>query len=273
MYASLSHARQLLGTAARTGSFTLAHALHSRQPGQVEVQIPGWPTTTRFRKASSDCELVRHLVERVLPAEYAHAPLRRPQVIFDIGGNIGVTAMLLSQAYPEAHVYSFEPLPENAELLRFNTRGLANVTPVPYALGSRSGLLTYERSGDDRNFGGGGFFGSQQDPQRLAEAPVVAVGDALEELGIARIDLIKIDTEGAEHDVLTSIPEHVLENVSLIVGELHNKPQDAELIEYLGQWFDVELTRPSDRVVYFKAGNPRHGRMPLTLPPLAAQAA
>lgn len=44
---------------------------------------------------------------------------------------------------------------------------------------------------------------------------------ACAELGIDQIDLLKIDTEGAEMAVLRGIPEEIIRNVRAVIGELH----------------------------------------------------
>ncbi len=76
---------------------------------------------------------------------------------------------------------------------------------------------------------------------------------ALGELGIEQVDVIKIDTKGAEHDILTSLPEDNLASAKYIVGELHGK-RDFALLEYLSRRFDVGLRRRlTNRLFNFQA--------------------
>ena len=49
--------------------------------------------------------------------------------------------------------------------------------------------------------------------------------------GIAAADVIKIDTEGAEWEILTSIDRTLLSQVRVIMGELHGR-RDFELLDY-----------------------------------------
>ena len=82
-------------------------------------------------------------------------------------------------------------------------------------------------------------------------------GRFLREQGIARVDLIKIDTEGAEFDVLTSLDAEFLSNVSWIVGELHGI-RDFELLDFLSEWFDIDVRRTlGKRYFMFNACNRR----------------
>jgi hypothetical protein len=79
------------------------------------------------------------------------------------------------------------------------------------------------------------------------------VAEAIEQLAVGRVDLVKIDTEGAEHEILTSFPEPVLREVAVIVGELHGKPGDEDLLKYLDRWFAVQVAARRGRPKWFKA--------------------
>ena len=50
--------------------------------------------------------------------EYYFPEELKPKVIFDIGGNIGITSVYLASLFPEAQIYTFEPLKENFEILK-----------------------------------------------------------------------------------------------------------------------------------------------------------
>ena len=45
--------------------------------------------------------------------------------------------------------------------------------------------------------------------------------NSMNDESINHVDLIKIDTEGAEYDILTSIKKELLTKTSWITGELH----------------------------------------------------
>jgi FkbM family methyltransferase len=248
---------QELKTFARTAldsrSVRTACLLNAERPGWAEVCLPGFSGSFRFRTGTSDVKLLRSLLTQGIPPEYEPPVPLQPQTILDIGANIGTVTAALVQLYPKARVFAFEPLPENFELLAHNVAQFPNVTAVPYGLGAQTELRTYTRSDNPRNFGGGGFHGGKSDPTRCVEGlQVVAVPEALDRLGIDRVDLLKIDTEGAEHEILTSFPEPVLREATLIIGELHGKPGDGDLLEYLDQWFAVQVTARRGKPKWFK---------------------
>ena len=59
--------------------------------------------------------------------EYFFPEELKPKVIFDIGGNIGITSIYLASLFPDAVIYTFEPLKENFEILQKNTSQIKNI--------------------------------------------------------------------------------------------------------------------------------------------------
>ena len=72
--------------------------------------------------------------------------LPRDAVVVDAGGNIGVTALLLSGLLPNGHVHVFEALSANAEFLRRNIEinGITNCTVNAVALGDQPGSIAMQ---------------------------------------------------------------------------------------------------------------------------------
>jgi len=62
-------------------------------------------------------------------------------LVFDLGANIGATAVFFAIRYPGSRVLAVEPHPANAALLRRNTAGL-DVTCLPVAAGGRDGEVS-----------------------------------------------------------------------------------------------------------------------------------
>lgn len=63
-----------------------------------------------------------------------------PQVIYDIGGNVGTWTLLAKSVYPRANVHAFEPLIAHHAGFERNTAGLAGVHLHRLALGQTAGL-------------------------------------------------------------------------------------------------------------------------------------
>ena len=95
---------------------------------------------------------------------------------------------------------------------------------------------------DHDNPGGFSMFNLGVDKSKKEAITVKNSRTYLEELGIDKVDLIKIDTEGSEYNILTTMDPEILSNVRWIIGELHGE-RDFELLAYLSQWFDIDMKK------------------------------
>jgi FkbM family methyltransferase len=213
-----------------------------------------------YRTSSSDMTLIYEiLLKSKFKSEYFFPKDLDPKVIFDIGGNIGITSILLAKIFPDSQIYTFEPIPDNFKVLQKNTNQYNNIQAFNFGLGSKNGKFEVYLSNDSENYGGVSFY---PDPNGNKEESSLScyiknIDDIINELGINHIDIIKIDTEGAEYDILMSLKESILKNSSWITGELHGN-KDFELISYLTKLgFSIGLKKLIDnRLFMFHAGKP-----------------
>lgn len=189
---------------------------------EVRLRLAGRSLSLLVRDGTTDLDLVRMILCR--DSEYRLPPQVYPRVIFDIGANIGVTAVYFSVIYPEAEIYCFEPLPQNMELLLANAdRNRARVRAFNFGLADRNGTFAYHLSDDPRRFAGGTFHDKGCDPQRSLQLELRRVDEVVDEIGVKGVDLFKIDTEGCEWAILQAIPESLRRNAQAFIGELHGR--------------------------------------------------
>lgn len=138
--------------------------------------------------------------EAVLAAEaplqaWVRANVPPDGVVVDIGGNIGLTALILSALVPEGHVHVFEALPENAAYLRRNmeANGIRNCTVNAMALGRQPGHVRMSAAGPGSHVLSGG---------EGADVPMTTLDRYVAEAGLARVNFIRMDVEGFEPAVL-----------------------------------------------------------------------
>lgn len=145
----------------------------------------------------------------------------------DVGSYLGGVAIGLALDHPEARVWAVEPLPANVELLRENVEraGVADrLTVVPRAA-ARPGVRTTTirwafddtESGRHHRYVGNSTLGAHA--TALEERVGCVSLSGLVALAGGRIDLLKVDTEGAEYELLADAA--ALAHVGLIVGEYH----------------------------------------------------
>jgi len=211
-----------------------------------------------YRTSSSDMTLIYEiLLKSKYKREYYFPEDINPKVIFDIGGNIGITSIYLASLFPDAKIYTFEPLKENFQILQKNTSQFKNIKAFNIGLGLENGSFKVYLSDNKENYGGVSFYseveGSLSEP--FTECEVKNVNDFIVEFDINSVDLIKIDTEGAEYDILTSLNVDFLKKTSWITGELHGN-RDFELLNYLNNLgFSISLNKNIDnRLFMFNAG-------------------
>lgn len=149
------------------------------------------------------------------------------RVILDIGANIGGFAVWAARSAPNAQIFSVEPFPSTFNRLIANLRA--------HGLESRVTCLQLALAADDQGramsasaMGSSGR--SLLAPAHVTDEPVVSVAAitlaqlierVLQASQIQRIDLLKMDIEGAEHEVLPGLDPRVLEPVMALQIEYH----------------------------------------------------
>ena len=140
-------------------------------------------------------------------------------VVFDVGANAGFFA--IQQASRGASVYAFEPNPEAygrlEEAVRVNDLTGA-VTMFACALGAKPGFASIVDG--DRTTVASVSFGTESSEGYDVE--VDSLDELVPRLDVRRIDLLKIDVEGAEADVLRGA-SITLECVERVVVEYHSE--------------------------------------------------
>jgi len=127
--------------------------------------------------------------------------IRPGMVVLDVGAHIGHYTLLAARLVgPSGHVYAFEAEPENYAILTKNVElnGYTNVTCIPKAVSDRTGTLTLyvDPQGNDRH----SIIEDSQAPIHLTKCVVstVTLDEYASSEGWPRIDVIKMDIEGAE---------------------------------------------------------------------------
>ena len=244
------HVRRLAADWRWAGDRATLRQLYRSQPDRqaLQVRCHGQRLRITVRGRTVDTELARAILCEA--SEYRLPVDLDPQVIFDVGANIGMTALYFACAYPRAHIFCFEPLPDNLELLRLNAANFPDrITVIPKGLGDHEATLPYHPSSDPRNFGGGGFFAPGCDTTQETPLPVTTVDHAAAELGIEQVDLFKLDTEGAEASILAGTSDTLIQRAEAFIGELHGV-DDFAFLQRLDRTHEVGLTKPHDRRCY-----------------------
>jgi FkbM family methyltransferase len=123
-------------------------------------------------------------------------------VFLDVGANVGVYSLLASKVSPLARIFAFEPTRKTFDLLHRNLHlnDAHNVTPLHLALGNFTGeaKLNLNVPGKDGLNTMGNLSHPDTEPAGQETVPITTLDAFLLSAAIDRVDLIKVDAEGAE---------------------------------------------------------------------------
>ena len=191
----------------RQGKMRLVDALWRKTAGTDAHR----EATTRFGGLRMPCDLSQplqrqyyffgtyFLEDHILAAWCAAA--RGARLVFDVGANAGIYSLAAVSAEPSAEVHAFEPTPEIAARLRrtVELNRLASVTVHQQAVSDHDGHAILRRCGEDVGGNEGmNYVVADRGDGDGERVPTVRLDTACRALQADRIDLLKLDIQGAE---------------------------------------------------------------------------
>jgi FkbM family methyltransferase len=182
-----------------------------------ELSVKGIPTTVYCRSQGSDFAVLR----QVLGHQDAGIPLERePTLIIDGGANVGYSSLVFARHYPTAQIIAVEPDKRNCEMFHKNCDSYPNIRLLEGAIWPTSSKLTITNPAADA-------FMFQVDESTETgganEVPAYTIPQLLELGGGGRINLLKLDIEGAEKALFSKGTDEWLHRVDVIFVELHDR--------------------------------------------------
>ncbi|MDR7568571.1 MAG: FkbM family methyltransferase, partial [Armatimonadota bacterium] len=164
-------------------------------------------------------ELAIDRVHEPILTDVLQSLLHPGMTVVDVGANLGYFALLAARRVaPNGRVFALEPFPASYQLLRRNieANGFNHVVALPVAAGRSSGkrkIYVYPQANWNS------FFSGNRKPIDELDVDVCTLDNLL--TNVPRVDLIRMDVEGAELDVLYG-SQKILGNLSpKIVIEVH----------------------------------------------------
>lgn len=146
-----------------------------------------------------------------------------PQYIVDGGAYIGLATVFFKMRWPNSVIKWIEPNPVSAQLLRWNTAGLSGVRGMRRAIWSHSSFINLVHMNSPwccktREC-------ESSDPGAMLSMTVEDVFNSDRELGsyFPRIDLLKLDVEGAEEQIFSASDLSWLNRTRAIMVECHTR--------------------------------------------------
>ncbi|MEO1409580.1 MAG: FkbM family methyltransferase [Bacteroidota bacterium] len=167
--------------------------------------------------------------------EYAdYFPAQTPAIVVDVGAHYGYFALFAALNLSEKSIiHSIEPSQENFNKLKENIE-VNSQFPIQI---HHTGLDA--QAGERLLYGGTSFNHSfyGQSHQVAQRVSTLSLRDFIEREKLARVDLLKLDCEGAEFPILLHTDAETLGRIQTIVLEFHDLPEKGytsyQLVDHL----------------------------------------
>jgi FkbM family methyltransferase len=168
---------------------------------------------------------------------------KKVDVIFDIGANFGLYGLLSKSVNPHSTVYFFEPLRRNCDLIEKNiySNHFEKTEVECMALSDSNGIMDFFDMESEENTIGSldkEFVKSHTHAKTLVKIQVhtKTLDFFIGEKNIEKIDLLKIDVEGAELLVLRGFKENIKKytpDIIIEIGKIETVKEIQNLLETL----------------------------------------
>lgn len=206
-----------------------------------------FPIYLRYR--TSDIPTYKDIM---IDQDYAFKVKKSPEVIVDAGANIGLASIYFANRHPESQIIAIEPEASNYEMLKMNSAPYGRIIPLNAAIWDKNEGISLV----DPGLGKHGFMTKREGSQRRNPGKVIhpvrgiTIDKIMREYGLKRIDILKMDIEGAEREVFRD-PSAWIGKVNALIIELHErlKPGCNRSFYHGSDGFDEEWVQGDN--VYF----------------------
>ena len=264
----LPHPPWLRGTVRRLftvkGARAVAHTIRKRLPADDAVWVDDFDGDLRFH-----CHLDEHMANQVYwRGSYSWSQLRvldtllSPAMTFvDVGANQGEFSLFAAKRLTSGHVFAFEPMSEMFRRLNRNVEAnsFSNVTTVQKGLWDDVADRVIYMSADafddgTRHEGLGTLFPDTKRQAAIETIHTTTMDAFVGEREVSRVDVIKIDIEGAELRALQGASETVARFRPTILVEADRGQAEASgieleaLFDHLDATHEISIITRSGRV-------------------------
>jgi len=239
----------------RENDFLKSHGFTRIQENNY-INVEGDYGKLTLRKKGSDWEVFKQIFQY-----HEYGPLVKalklngivPNLILDLGANIGLTTIYLKKYHPEAEIICVEPDINNFNQLSLNTIYLPNINLIHAAIWSKSTLLIEDmpfRGGDDWSKS----FREYPEDSSIPTVSGITIEEILKKHSKLEIDVLKIDVEGAERFIFdeTSSNLSFLEVTKVIAIEIHDEFNIREKINNILRNYNFTLFESGELTIGIK---------------------
>ena len=200
-------------------------------------------------------------ISRSTHAEDAFAAMQsllmgiKEPIIFDVGAHHGHISRAFRELFPTSTLYAFEPFEESFEQLKANTASDPKIHPFNFGLSDREGTQSFHSNPSSATnsllstdeLGPQTWRSGLLETQKIVQAHFKTIDSVVETLRIPRIDILKLDVQGAEHLIIKGASTTCGRGiVHLIYSEIITQPTyknqkrfDEALASFYNNGFDL----------------------------------
>ncbi|MES2616339.1 MAG: FkbM family methyltransferase [Bacteroidota bacterium] len=151
------------------------------------------------------------------------------KTVVDIGANVGYFSLSFFSIDPKAQILSYEPMPNNFELLQKyqNENAGLNFKIFNNAVSGRKETLTLNYNANDSYTTSASIFESDNEPDKIY-VETTTLEDIIKDNQLEKIDFLKLDCEGSEYEIIYNASSTVLDKIVILSIETHQGKSERE---------------------------------------------
>tara|TARA_R100000030_G_scaffold57706_1_gene43443 strand:- start:1199 stop:1816 length:618 start_codon:yes stop_codon:yes gene_type:complete len=154
-------------------------------------------------------------------------PLNEDSIVFDLGGCRGTFAEKIYNKY-ESNIYIFEPLSKFIKEIKKTFKENNKVRVFDYGVSGKTGDLDLVVS-EDASYLISHRDVEDADGRDIETVKIKSFKDAYDETGVDKIDLMKINVEGAEYEIMQNIFDNdLVSKINNFQIQFHDITDDSE---------------------------------------------
>jgi FkbM family methyltransferase len=141
------------------------------------------------------------------------SPMQRA-IVLDIGGNTGQTCRRVREVFPSSRIFTFEPGAAASASLKRLAAEAGDIEVIQAAASERDGTAEFFESDNSQmssllepSDAGVRYYGEEMRPKRRVSVPTLSLDTWFAKSRLPRVDLMKVDVQGAELAVLRGARE------------------------------------------------------------------
>lgn len=171
------------------------------------------------------------------------------KTVVDIGANVGYFSLSFFSIDPKAQILSYEPMPNNFELLKKyqNENADLNFKIFNNAVSGRKETLTLNYNANDSYTTSASIFESDNEPDKI-HVETTTLEEIIKDNRLQKIDFLKLDCEGSEYEIIYNASSTVLDKIAVLSIETHQGKSENENRDSLAAFlskkgFEIKLLK------------------------------